>query len=131
MNNDPISDFLTRIRNASRARKAECMAQHSGLKLGIAKILQEEGFIQGYEERQDERGHRQLVVRLKYVDGTAAITGIKSVSKPGCRLYYKSTEIPRVLGGLGVGILTTSKGVKNDRTARREKIGGELICTVW
>jgi small subunit ribosomal protein S8 len=131
MTNDPISDFLTRLRNASRAGKAECSAQHSKLKLGIAKILQQEGFIRGFEDREDERGHKQLVVALKYVDGVPAITGIKNVSKPGCRIYHKSTEIPRTLGGLGVGILTTSKGVMNDRTARREKVGGELICAVW
>ena len=68
---------------------------------------------------------------MKYVDGVPAITGLKSVSKPGRRLYYKSTEIPRVLGGLGIGILTTSKGVVNDRTARRNQVGGELICNVW
>lgn len=129
--NDPISDFLTRIRNASRAGKAECRAQHSKLKEGIAKILLEDGFIRGFEEARDERGHKQIVVRLKYVDGTPAITGIRNVSKPGCRLYYKSLDIPRVLGGLGIGVLTTSKGVMNDRTARRDKVGGELICAVW
>ncbi len=129
--NDPISDFLTRIRNASLARKAECSAQQSKLKRAIAGILKDEGFIRGFEERKDERGHPELVVQLKYVDGVPAITGIKSVSKPGCRLYYKATEIPRVLGGLGVAILTTSKGVVNDRDARRNKVGGELICNVW
>lgn len=129
--NDPISDFLTRIRNASRAGKAECSAQHSKLKAGIAQILQEDGFIRGFEDRQDERGHKQIVVSLKYVDGTPAITGIKNVSKPGCRLYYKSADIPRVLGGLGIGVLTTSKGVMNDRNARKNKLGGELICAVW
>lgn len=129
--NDPISDFLTRIRNASLAGKAECSAQHSKLKEGIAKILLEDGFIRGFEDRQDERGHKQIVVRLKYVDGTPAITGIKNVSKPGCRLYYKSPEIPRVLGGLGIGVLTTSQGVMNDRSARRNKVGGELLCAVW
>jgi small subunit ribosomal protein S8 len=129
--NDPLSDFLTRIRNASSARKAECTAQHSKLKQSIAGILKDEGFIQGFESRKDERGHPQIAVKLKYVDGTPAITGIKSVSKPGCRIYYKSTEIPRVLGGLGIGILTTSKGVVKDRDARRNKVGGELICTVW
>lgn len=129
--NDPISDFLTRIRNASTAGKAECVAQHSKLKAGIAKILQDEGFIRGFEDRADERGHKQIVVALKYVDGTPAITGIKNVSKPGCRLYYKATEIPRVLGGLGIGVLTTSKGVMNDRDARRNQVGGELICSVW
>lgn len=129
--NDPLSDFLTRIRNASLARKAECSAQHSKLKQSVASILKDEGFIQSFEDAQDGRGHKQIVVKLKYVDGTPAITGIKSVSKPGCRIYYKSTEIPRVLGGLGIGILTTSKGVVHDRDARRNKAGGELICTVW
>lgn len=129
--NDPISDFLTRIRNASVAGKAECVAQHSRLKVGIAKVLLEDGFIRGFEDRQDERGHKQIAVVLKYVDGTSSIAGIKNVSKPGCRLYYKATEIPRVLGGLGVGILTTSHGVMSDRNARRNKVGGELICSVW
>lgn len=129
--NDPISDFLTRIRNASLARKPECTAQQSKLKKAIAAILKDQGFIRGFEERNDERGHPQIVVQLKYVDGVPAITGIKSVSKPGCRIYFKSTEIPRVLGGLGIGILTTSKGVVNDRDARRNKVGGELICNVW
>jgi small subunit ribosomal protein S8 len=128
---DPISDFLTRIRNASLAGKAECSAQHSKMKAGIAKILLEEGFIRGFEDRQDERGHKQIVVALKYVDGTPALMGIKNVSKPGCRLYYKYADIPRVLGGLGVGILTTSQGVLNDRKARQNKVGGELICSVW
>ncbi len=128
---DPISDFLTRIRNASLAGKPECVAQYSKLKLGIATILREEGFIKGFEERQDPRGHKQIAVFLKYVNGTPAISGIKNVSKPGRRLYFKSTEIPRVLRGLGIGILTTSKGIMNDRDARRNKVGGELICSVW
>lgn len=128
---DPICDFLTRLRNASAARKAECSAQQSGLKKAIATILKEEGFIRSFAEGKDERGHPMIVVQMKYVDGVPAITGIKPVSKPGRRLYYKATDIPRVLGGLGVGILTTSKGVVNDRNARRNQVGGELICNVW
>lgn len=128
---DPISDFLTRIRNASRAGLPECTAQHSKLKEGVASILLNEGFIRGYEERTNSRGHKEIAVILKYVDGSPAIVGLKSASKPGRRLYYKAAEVPRVLGGLGVGILTTSKGVINDRDARRTKTGGELICTVW
>ncbi len=128
---DPISDFLTRIRNASRAGNPECSAQHSKLKLAIGKILAEEGFVEGIGERTDERGHREIVVKMKYVDGTSAIKGIKNVSKPGCRIYHKSDSIPRVLGGLGIGILTTSQGVMRDRDARRQKVGGELICAVW
>lgn len=128
---DPISDFLTRIRNASRAGKKGCDAQHSKMKVGIASILKREGFINGYEDGRDNRGHKTIVVHLKYVDGVPAINGIKRVSKPGCRLYYSSDEIPRTLNGLGVGILTTSKGLLKDRDARRSKTGGELVCTVW
>lgn len=128
---DPISDFLTRIRNASRAGNPECSAQHSKMKWAIGQILHAEGFIHGLEERTTERGHREIVVKLKYVDGSPAITGIKNVSKPGCRIYRKTNSIPRVLGGLGIGILTTSKGLMRDREARRQKIGGELICVVW
>lgn len=129
--NDPISDFLTRIRNASSARKPECRAQHSRLKESIAGILKSDGFIKDFRKVEDERGHPELMVELKYVDGTAAITGIQNVSKPGCRMYYKSTDIPRVLGGLGIGIFTTSKGVMSDREARRNRVGGEMICKVW
>lgn len=128
---DPISDFLTRIRNASRAGKAECSAQHSKMKEAIAGILKDEGFIRGFRNGTDERGHKTLVVDLKYVDGTAVIAGIQSVSKPGRRLYYKTEEVPRVLEGLGIGIVTTSKGLMKDADARRNRLGGELVCTVW
>ncbi len=129
--NDPISDFLTRIRNASSAGKFECRAQHSKMKAGIASILKDEGFIRGFREESDERGHKLLVVDLKYVDSTPAIAGIERLSKPGRRMYYKADDIPRVLEGLGVGILTTSKGLMKDREARRNRLGGELVCTVW
>ena len=131
MHTDPISDFLTRIRNASRAGKAECVAPHSKLKASIAKILLDEGFISSVAEGVDANGHKTLVVALKYVDGEPSINGIERVSKPGLRLYSKSAEIPRVLNGLGVCILTTPKGVMKDRDARRNKLGGELICNVW
>lgn len=128
---DPISDFLTRIRNASRAGKEQCVAQHSKLRESLLGILLSEGFIRGFETSKDERGHKTLVVQLKYVDTTPAITGIERVSRPGRRLYYRYREIPRVLGGLGVSILTTPKGLMNDRDARRQQLGGELICNVW
>ncbi|EDY83052.1 ribosomal protein S8 [Verrucomicrobiia bacterium DG1235] len=131
MHTDPISDFLTRIRNASTAGKAECASPHSKLKAAIAKILLQEGFISEIKDGTDENGHKTLVVVLKYVDGQASINGIERVSKPGLRLYAKSTEIPRVLNGLGICILTTPKGVMRDREARRQKLGGELICNVW
>lgn len=131
MHTDPISDFLTRIRNASLANKAECVAPHSKLKAAIAKILLDEGFLSGVKEGQDERGHKTIVIALKYVDGDPSINDIQRVSKPGLRLYAKSTEIPRVLNGLGVCILSTPQGVMKDRDARRNKLGGELICNVW
>lgn len=131
MHTDPISDFLTRIRNASTAGKAECPSPHSSLKAAIANVLLKEGFISEIKEGKDANGHKTLVVVLKYVDGQPSINGIERVSKPGLRLYAKSTEIPRVLNGLGVCILTTPKGVMRDREARRQKLGGELICNVW
>jgi small subunit ribosomal protein S8 len=131
MHTDPISDFLTRIRNASRAGKAETVAPHSKLKAGIAKILKDEGFIADVQEGKDAKGHKTLVVALKYVDGEPSINGIERVSRPGLRLYSKSTEIPRVLNGLGICILTTPKGIMKDRDARRQKLGGELVCNVW
>jgi len=128
---DPISDFLTRIRNASLAGKEQCIAQHSKLRESLLAILLSEGFIRGYESSKDERGHKTLVVQLKYVDSVPAITGIERASRPGRRLYYRYREIPRVLGGLGVSILTTPKGLLNDREARRQQVGGELICNIW
>lgn len=128
---DPVSDFLTRLRNASSARLAECVSPHSKLKAGLAKILAEEGYIADFADGTDENGHKTLVVRLKYIDGVPAITGLKRVSTPGRRLYTSSTEIPKVLNGLGIAVLSTSRGLLKDRDARRNKLGGEIICNVW
>jgi small subunit ribosomal protein S8 len=128
---DPISDFLTRVRNASRARLQECAIPHSRLKEGLAQILTNEGYISGYADGADHDGHKTLVVRLKYVDGVPAITGISRVSTPGRRLYSRHTEIPRVLNGLGISILSTSRGLMKDRDARRNRVGGEIVCKVW
>lgn len=129
--NDPISDFLTRLRNASQARLAECVLPHSRLKAGLAKILSDEGYVGALSEGTDEAGHKTLIVQMKYVDGVPAITGLKRVSTPGRRLYTRYTEIPRVLNGLGISILSTSHGLMKDRDARRNKLGGELVCNVW
>ena len=129
--NDPISDFLTRLRNASQARLAECVLPHSRLKAGLAKILSDEGYVGAISESVDEAGHKTLVVQMKYVDGVPAITGLKRVSTPGRRLYTRYSEIPRVLNGLGISILSTSHGLMKDRDARRNKLGGELVCNVW
>jgi len=128
---DPISDFLTRLRNASRARLDECSAPHSKLKESIADILKGDGYIVDYTVAADDRRHKVIVVKLKYVDGAPVITDLQRVSKPGRRLYYSYTEIPRVLNGLGISILSTSKGLMKDRDCRRNKAGGELICKIW
>jgi small subunit ribosomal protein S8 len=128
---DPVSDFLTRLRNASRAKLAECAVPHSRLKVGLARILQEEGYISGSTEGTDDNGHKTLVVKLKYVDGVPAITGLQRVSTPGRRLYTRYSEIPKVLNGLGIAVLSTSRGLLKDRDARRNKVGGEIICNVW
>lgn len=128
---DPISDFLTRLRNASKAGLAECASPHSKLKEAIAAILKAEGYVADYADGADANGHKTLVVKLKYVDNAPVITGINRVSTPGRRLYYRYTEIPRVLNGLGIAILSTSKGVLKDQECRRQKAGGELLCNVW
>ncbi len=128
---DPISDFLTRLRNASKARLEECHCPHSNLKEGIAAILKTEGFISGYSDSVDELGHKTLVVKMKYVEGAPAISGLNRASTPGRRLYFGYSDIPRVLNGLGISIVSTSKGLMKDADCRRNKAGGELICNVW
>jgi small subunit ribosomal protein S8 len=128
---DPISDLLTRIRNALKAGQAQCVAPHNTLKAGIARILKDEGYILDWSEGLSEGGHKILVLKLKYVDNAPAITNLRRLSTPGRRLYYGYREIPRVLNGLGISILSTSKGLLKDQEARRQKLGGELICSIW
>lgn len=128
---DTIADFITIIRNAYRAGKSDCTGRYSKMHWAIANILKEEGYVREVEEVADEKGHKRIRVELKYLDETPAITGLKRHSTPGRRQYYGSDDIPRVLGGLGVAILTTSRGVMKDREARRQKVGGEMICSVW
>ena len=128
---DPISDFLTRLRNASKAKLDECVNPHSNLKESVAAILKAEGYIADHSNGTDAQGHKTLLVKMKYVDGAAAITGITRASTPGRRLYYSYTDIPRVLNGLGIGIVSTSKGLMKDADCRRSKAGGEMICNVW
>lgn len=128
---DPIADMLTRIRNAMRARQNEIVFSASGVKLEIAKILKEEGYIKDYSAfKEDNKGFIKLA--LKYMPGKkAAITEIKRVSKPGLRKYVGKDGIPRVLNGLGIAIVSTSKGLMTDRKAREIGVGGELVCTVY
>jgi small subunit ribosomal protein S8 len=128
---DPISDFLTRLRNASKAKLDECVMPHSKLKESLAAILATEGYVSGHSQGADARGHKTLVVRMKYVDGAPALTGLTRVSTPGRRLYCGYTEIPRVLNGLGIAILSTSRGLMKDADCRRHKAGGELLCNIW
>lgn len=128
---ESISNFITIIRNASRARKDTCTAKFSKMHQSIAEILKREGYIAGFETGTDANGHKNLIITLKYVEEEPAITDIQRVSKPGRRLYYKAKDIPRVLGGLGTGILTTNRGVMRDRDARRANLGGEMVCAVW
>jgi len=128
---DPISDFLTRLRNASKAGLAECVIPHSKLKESLANILKAEGFVRDVVAGTDENGHKTVVVKMKYIDSTPVITGLKRSSTPGRRIYTGYSEIPRVLNGLGISIISTSKGLMKDQDARRNKLGGELVCTVW
>lgn len=128
---DPISDFLTHLRNASKAGLAQCVSPHSKLKESLAGILKAEGFVRDVATGTDERGHKTVVVTMKYVDSAPVITGLKRSSTPGRRLYTGYSEIPRVLNGLGISIISTSKGLMKDQDARRNKLGGELVCTVW
>ena len=119
------------IRNASSAGKPVVRTQFSKMRKGISGILKQEGYIADHADESDDNGHKWIVVKLKYDGETPAITGIERYSKPGRRLYFKSTNLPKVLGGLGIGILTTSKGIMDERSARKQKLGGELICKVW
>lgn len=128
---DPIADMLTRIRNANKAMHDRAEMPTSRLKEQIARILKEEGYIRDYQVVKGE-SFDTLVVILKYGKGRErVITGIKRVSKPGRRVYARQDRLPRVLGGMGTAILSTSKGVITSRTAEKEGIGGEVICFVW
>ena|SRR5262249_54462272 len=129
---DTIGDFLTIIRNASNAKNPDCTCPSSNIRVGIAEILAKEGYIRKFEEFKNDKGFKELKITLKYVDNKEpAINTIKRISKPGCRIYFPYNEIPLVLGGYGTSILTTSKGLKTGREARREKVGGELLCQIY
>jgi len=127
---DPISDMLTRIRNATRIKAEKVDIPLSRMKLEIVKILKKEGFIRAYKVLKDKR-QGVLRVFLKYVENEGVISGLKRVSKPGRRIYVGRDEIPKVMGVAGIAILTTPKGVLSDRTCRHEGVGGEVICYVW
>ena len=125
--NDPIADLLTRIRNANQMRYSEVSIPVSKMKLEIVKILKEEGFIENYEVKDND-----IIVNLKYgAKKERVISGLKRISKPGLRVYAKSSEIPKVLNGLGIAIISTSNGVMTDKEARQKNLGGEVLAYIW
>jgi len=128
---DPIADMLTRIRNAIMAKKQEVEIPHSRLKAEIAKILKEEGYIYGYKIMKD-KVQNIINVSLKYTEeGENVITGLRRISKPGCRIYCKSDSIPKVLDGLGVVIISTSRGIFTGKKCEEQSLGGEVVCQIW
>ncbi len=130
---DPISDFLTRIRNAVKAGHKVVEAPGSKIKQEITKILHDQGYILAYKFDTDERGHATIKIALKYhaQTKTNAIKGLKRVSRPGLRRYVSVDEMPRVLNGLGIAIVSTSKGVMTDKAAREQNVGGEVLCYIY
>ena len=128
---DPVADFLARIRNGIRARHQKVDVPASKLKLEMARILKEEGYIANFKAAEEE-GKKVLRLYLKYgPNNEAAISRLERISKPGCRVYVGRTDIPRVLGGMGINILTTPRGVMTGSSARKENVGGEVLCHVW
>jgi small subunit ribosomal protein S8 len=132
MTTDPIADMLTRIRNAVRARHARVDLPSSKLKVEIARILKDEGYLSNYKVVDETKVKKTLRVFLRYTpDRRSVITDLKRVSRPGCRRYVGKTRIRPVVGGMGISILSTPRGVMTGQTARREGVGGELLCEVW
>ena len=128
---DPIADMLTRIRNSNAARQAEVKVPASRLKLEIARVLKDEGYIAGYDVEADGTTQTMRIIFKSRPDRSRVISGVKRISRPGLRVYARKTEIPRVLGGLGIAILSTSEGVMSGRQALRQGLGGEVLAYVW
>lgn len=128
---DPIADMLTRIRNAIRARHVQVDIPASNVKTELARILRDEGYIQGYEKIADDKQGTLRVQLRRASDGSDIILGLERVSRPGCRIYVGKDDIPKVQGGLGVNILSTSRGVMTGREATKAGVGGEILCNVW
>jgi small subunit ribosomal protein S8 len=130
MYTDPIADMLTRIRNATRARQSEIVLPFSKFKANLAKLLEKEGYVSGVGEVQGQ--FKMLQISLRYAtNGDSVITGIKRISKPGQRIYLPVEKLPRTYSGLGVTVVSTSKGLVTDKQARKEHMGGEVVCQVW
>ena len=127
---DPIADFLARVRNGARAQQQEVVIPYSKIKAEVARVLKEEGYISDYSV-DTSAAHPRIKVINKLVDRSSAIAGLRRVSRPGLRRYVGADEIPRVLGGMGLAILSTSRGILSGREARKQKVGGELLAYVW
>ena len=127
---DPIADMLTRIRNANLRKHPTVSVPASKIKLEILRVLKEEGYISDFVKIEDEK-QGMISITLKYVNKTSVIKGLKRISKPGLKVYAKRNELPKVLNGLGVAIVSTSRGVMSDRSARKENLGGEVLAFVW
>ena len=127
---DPIADALTRIRNANMVHHEEVSMPASNLKVELMKVLQSEGYVQGYSV-VEENGFKTLNVTLKYDKGHSVITGLQRISKPGLRVYSKAKNMPRVFDGMGIAVISTSKGLMTEKQARTNKLGGEVLCYVW
>lgn len=128
---DPLADMFTRIRNGSKARFEKVDVPSSQLKREVAKLLKEEGFIKNYKMVADDQKHEMIRIFLRYDENRKGIIHIRRVSKPGRRTYARSDRIPSIMGGLGISILSTSKGVLTDKSARKANAGGEVLCHVW
>lgn len=129
MMTDPIADLLTRIRNAHHAEKIALTMPGSKIKSAIAKVLEDEGYIEGFEASNDD-GKPSLTIKLKYYEGAPVIEELQRVSRPGLRVYKGAEELPKINGGLGIAIISTSKGIMTDRAARSAGVGGEVLCSI-
>jgi small subunit ribosomal protein S8 len=127
---DPIADLLARVRNGARAQKTDIFVPYSKIKADVTRILKDEGYIADYSV-DTSASHPRIKITNKLIDHTCAITGLRRISRPGLRRYVGADEIPRVLGGMGTAILSTSRGVMSGRNAKRQKLGGELLAYVW
>jgi small subunit ribosomal protein S8 len=127
---DPIADFLTRVRNAVKAKKKTVDVPSSKLKISLAEILKGSSFITGYSVIEDNK-QNILRINLKYIKGVPAVSGLKRISTPGLRIYAGADKLPRVLNGLGIAVLSTSKGLLTDKQAKKESMGGEVLCHIW
>lgn len=127
---DPVADYLSRIRNAISAGHEKVDIPASKLKIEMTKILKEEGFISNYKMQEDAK-QRSIRISLKFAEGTSVITGLKQVSRPGCRIYSVKEKVPKVMGGLGVAIVSTSKGLMTGQNSLKQGIGGEVLCEIW